>query len=240
MRNKIPCFIPTMVTIVMLTFAATIGTTAGVVQGAIESQSECTEEMVSDTSEDHIQEIVYDEDISEYTPQKNEITEYSPEPPTDVTEPPTASQTVLERVIYYDVPLSEDLQDYIFNQCEKLEVDPALIIGIIVRESKCDASAIGDSGRSLGLMQIQPRWHYNRMVAYDCHDLLDAYDNVTVGIDYFAHLYYSSGSLEWALTCYNGGSGRANRYRDAGVTSTYASDVIYIAQGLSTYEVLKG
>lgn len=134
--------------------------------------------------------------------------------------------------LYFDVPLDHKLQDHIFALCEEKCIDPAIIIAMIDKESKFDIDIIGDKGKSYGLMQIQPRWHKERMEELGVTDLLDPYQNVTVGIDILAELLESGKSLEWALMAYNGGHSYANRLTAEGRLSTYASTVIEIASEL--------
>lgn len=145
-------------------------------------------------------------------------------------EPETIEETVIEEVVpavvYFDIPLDEDLQDHIFAECERYGVEPAVVVAMIERESRFNADVIGDSGRSFGLMQIQPRWHSGRMEKLGCTDLLDPYQNVTVGIDFLAELIGSGKGVEWALMAYNGGPGYANRLRGEGRVSDYAAGVM--------------
>lgn len=161
--------------------------------------------------------------------------------PTQTTEPPESIPTEPEpepepETQYYDVPLSEDLQDHIFALCEEHDIDPALVIAMIKRESNYKARAVGDKGNSLGLMQIQPRWHYERMDRLDCPDLLDPYQNVTVGIDILSDLFAKGKPVEWVLMAYNGGRAYANRNWNSGVVSSYASKVLDIRDNLSFKE----
>lgn len=128
---------------------------------------------------------------------------------------------------YFDVPLDEALQDHIFAECEKYSLDPAMIIAMIDRESEFDIYAIGDQGRALGLMQIHPRWHEERMYNLQCWDLLDPYQNITVAVDYIAELLeIGDGTIEWVLMAYNGGEAYADRYSERGEVSEYALDVM--------------
>lgn len=141
-------------------------------------------------------------------------------------------------VQYFDVPLDESLQDHIFELCEARGIDPAVIISVIGKESHYNASALGDHGNSLGLMQIQPRWHRARMEKLGCNDLLDPYQNVTVGIDLLGDLLQSGGSIEWALMAYNGGSSYANRKAAQGEISDYAKTVLNMTKECATYDKL--
>lgn len=133
---------------------------------------------------------------------------------------------------YYDVPLDKSLQDHIFELCEEYEVDPAIVMSVIRKESMYKSDAIGDSGNSFGLMQIQKRYHEARMERLDCDDLLDPYQNVEVGIDLLAELIDMDRGIEWALMCYNGGYAYANERRELGIVSAYAETVLNTSKSL--------
>lgn len=135
---------------------------------------------------------------------------------------------------YFDVPLEEELQDYIFDICEEYGVDPELIVSMIFHESNFDSAVIGenDSGYSYGLMQIMPRWNYERMDRLGCLDLLNPYQNVLVGVDLVAEYVQQGYGIEWALMAYNGGPSYANRKAAEGVVSGYATHVMDYANGL--------
>lgn len=134
--------------------------------------------------------------------------------------------------VYYDVPLSEDLQDHIFNLCDEKGIEYKVAMALIHAESRFDATCVGDSGNSLGLMQIQPRWHYERMYRLGCNDLLDPYQNVTVGLDLFSDLLEEYGEVEYALMAYNGGGAYADSMIESGLISDYAYSVISYADEL--------
>ena len=135
-------------------------------------------------------------------------------------------------VVYFNVPLSEDVQDHIFENCNFYNVEPTLVIAIIEKESRYNEQAIGDRGRSYGLMQIQPRWHYSRMVDLGCKDLLDPYQNISVGVSYLSELLSRGNSVEWVLMAYNGGPSYANSKAAAGTVSDYVYRVLEIKEGL--------
>ena len=133
---------------------------------------------------------------------------------------------------YYDVPLSEDLQDHIFEICEERDIDPAIVIGIIERESDFRPKLMGDGGKSYGLMQVMKKWHVNRMKKLGVTNLKDPYQNVLVGIDYLDELIDRDRGIEWALMAYNGGPSYANRKVASGVVTAYARGVMGYAEGL--------
>lgn len=134
------------------------------------------------------------------------------------------------------VPLEEDLQLHIANLCEEYHIQPELVLAVIEQESQYNPEAIGDSGNSLGLMQIQPRWHSERMQQLGCDDLLDPYQNVTVGVDILAEKL-AKGSTEWALMAYNGGNQYADDLQARGEVSEYAEAVIMLAEELKGGEM---
>ena len=128
--------------------------------------------------------------------------------------------------VYYDVPLTQELQEHIFAECEKYGIDPAIVIAMCYRESSYNASAVGDNGRSFGLMQIQQRYHEERMERLGVTDLLDPMQNVTVGIDFLAELLDRyNGDVAKALVAYNRG-------HYAGEITQYALNVVETAEGL--------
>lgn len=143
---------------------------------------------------------------------------------------------------FYPVPLDADLQAYIINESSAYGIDPAIIFAMIGRESDFRADAVGDGCKSFGLMQIQERWHKERMERLAVTDLLNPYQNVTVGIDYLAELLSLDRGLEWALMCYNGGFSYANDMKASGMVSDYAAEVMAtsdtLKEGVTGYEFL--
>lgn len=132
--------------------------------------------------------------------------------------------SVTKQVPLYDVPLSTDLQEHIKELCDDYGVDMPLALAIIGQESNYRPDAAGDNGNSLGLMQIQPRWHQGRMDDLGVTDLLDPYQNVTVGIDLLADLI-EKGGTRWAIMAYNAGAETADYHTAIGTTTDYAAEV---------------
>lgn len=137
---------------------------------------------------------------------------------------------------YFDVPLDIDLQDYILDICDDRGIDPAIAFAMIKCESGFRADALGDGGNSVGLMQIQPRWHGQRMEKLGCDDLTDPYQNVAVGLDLFGDLLEAYGSVENALMAYNGGGSYANRMIEEGRVSNYVYHVLDVAESMTMLE----
>lgn len=134
----------------------------------------------------------------------------------------------VETVMLWDVPLEEDLQLFIIQSCEDHHIDPAIVIAVIERESSYRASVIGDNGEAFGLMQVWPKWHQDRMDKLGVTDILDPFQNVTVGMDYLFELLDEGKGLEWALAAYNQGPDEA----DLGLGFGYAAEVLTIKENL--------
>ena len=150
----------------------------------------------------------------------------------DATIEPLENQTTvesLEKVRFYNVPLSEELQLHIFKECEKHNIAPAIILAMIERESNYKADVIGDNGKSFGLMQIQPKWNQERMNRLGCTDLLDPFQNVTVGIDIVAELKEMNSDIYWVLMAYNGWTEYATKRMESGNISEYALGIVEMA-----------
>jgi len=146
-----------------------------------------------------------------------------------------APATVEVKAIY-TVPLDQELQFFIIRLCEKHHIDPAVVISMIGAESDFDANAIGDGGNSFGLMQIQARWHEERMDKLGITDLLKPKQNIAVGVDYLAELLdYYNGNLEKALMAYNAGQlGAYENYFSKGIHSNdYSKEVLENIENLT-------
>lgn len=100
-------------------------------------------------------------------------------------------------------------KDYIEETAESYGISPKLIKAIIEVESGGDANAIGDDGNSLGLMQIQPRYHAQRLK--EGESLLDPKVNVRVGCEILSELIAKYGTLDEVLTVYNAGHDTGSR-----------------------------
>ena len=122
-------------------------------------------------------------------------------------------ETKTEKVIYYDIPLSKELQDYTRKICEKYgNVDETLVYALIKQESNFRVKALGDNGKSKGLMQIQEIWHKERMKKLGVDSLMTAKGNIRVGIDILSEKIDKYDDLGKALTAYNAGDGGAYKY----------------------------
>ena len=151
------------------------------------------------------------------------------EEPSELEEPAAPEEP--ERT-YYDVPLTEDLQNIIIDVSETRGVDPALVLAVIEKESGYNPGASGDNGRSQGLMQIWRSAHEKRMEKLGAVNLYDPKDNVLVGIDILAEKLEKYEDAEKALIAYNAGdAGAKKHYFSKGIySSSYSRAVLKIAE----------
>lgn len=142
------------------------------------------------------------------------------EPTVEATEP---------QPIYYDCPLSNDLQDYIRELCSDKDVPMSLVIAMIEVESSFRANIISKSD-DYGLMQINKINHKVMSEEYGVTDFLDPYQNVFCGITIIAeHLEKTDGDIALALMRYNCGATGAKRLWDKGIYSTSYTEKIMTA-----------
>lgn len=143
-----------------------------------------------------------------------------------------------KQVTYYDIPLSKDIQDYVKKLCEKYKnVEETLVYAVIKQESNFNVNALGDNGRSKGLMQIQQIWHGERMDKLNVSSLMTAKGNIKVGIDILSEkIKKYDGNLGKALTAYNAGdSGAYKYYFSKGVyANNYAKSVLEYKDNFKT------
>ena len=100
-------------------------------------------------------------------------------------------------------------KDYIEETAGSYGISPKLVKATIQVESGGNANAVGDNGNSLGLMQIQPRYHAQRL--REGENLLDPKVNIRVGCEILSELMAKYGTLDEALTVYNAGYDTGSR-----------------------------
>lgn len=144
-----------------------------------------------------------------------------------------------EKITTYweEIPLSADVQAYIFAECEKRDIAQELVFAVIWQESSYRENAIGGGGKAFGLMQIWKTAHEKRMEKLGVTDLLDPIQNVSVGIDYLDELIDKyNGDVSTALVAYNcGPTGAYRNYFSNGVfESSYSRAVLDKCEKLKT------
>ena len=138
---------------------------------------------------------------------------------------------VLQYRYIKDCPLPKKVQREIFHICEDATLSFELVMSLIYEESGWDPGCISDNGESVGLMQIQKRWHAELMDKTGCTDLTDPVQNVRVGTTLLKRHFRTYHDPAWALMAYNGGRAYADRMIEQNKTSTYAGRILRRAAG---------
>jgi len=115
------------------------------------------------------------------------------------------TQAVQKEDFILDIPLSEELQEELYEASEEFGVDYYIMVALIDKESKFE-NVVSDNGDSYGYCQIQPKWWYGLMVEIGATDLTLAEDNFRVGCAIISRLTEKHKSVEGALVEYNQGS----------------------------------
>ena len=135
----------------------------------------------------------------------------------------------LHRIKPLAVDLDAETQWAIYEACG---YDPglfSLVMAIAEHESEFQPDLQGDNGQSIGMMQINTKWHTGRMEALGVTDLTDPVQCAAVGLDYLQELARTTGSglTDHALyMAYNMGPSGARKALEAGRTSTSYSEAV--------------
>jgi len=136
--------------------------------------------------------------------------------------------------VYFDVPLSKELQDYIRNLCDEYDVPIELVIAVIDVESTFRADLVSETN-DYGLMQINKCNHEWLTDKLGVTDFLDPYQNINSGVHILSgHLEVTNGDIELALMRYNNGATGAKKLWDKGIYST-----AYTQKIMTAYESYK-
>ena len=141
----------------------------------------------------------------------------------------------LRRIKPLAVDLDAETQWAIYEACG---YDPglfSLVMAIAEHESDFRPDLQGDNGQSIGMMQINTKWHTGRMEALGVTDLTDPVQCATVAIDYLQELesrYGFEAESEALLMAYNMGPSGARKALNEGQTSTdYSREIMTVYQG---------
>lgn len=180
---------------------------------------------------------VTDADLVDYGDPNNRIYPYS------IMSADWGAEVYAQGYTYYEIPRAykmeggmfpEVAQVYLWCICEDAGVDYYTALALIERESGYKWDATGDNGASKGLMQIQERYHLERMEALDVDDLYNPYSNMRVGVDYLKEIqdkYLASSGAHCVLMVYNMGYSGAKECWAEGIYSTaYTRQILSRAQ----------
>ena len=131
-------------------------------------------------------------------------------------------------------PLQPDIRGlygrYIDDVADRYHICPELLEAMIEQESNGQADVVS-AGGDVGLLQINPKWHRERMDKLGVTDLTDPYSNIVVAADYLAELFEQYEDLPMVLMTYNGSSDAKWRWQSGSYTD-YADTIMERTQEL--------
>ncbi len=139
------------------------------------------------------------------------------------------------RYTVYDVPLSEELQNYTQDLCEDYGVSYPLVIAIMQLESEFQPDVVS-STNDYGIMQINRVNHGWLEGDLGITDWFDPQQNILAGV-YMLSQFNDCEDVHKVLMFYNCGPSGAKRLWSEGVHSTaYSRAVVEIMDGLEVME----
>lgn len=127
------------------------------------------------------------------------------------------------------VIVPEDVKEISEELGQAYNICPELIQAICWRESRFQTDA--ENGGCIGIMQVSPKWHKDRMDKLGVTDLMDPKQNMEVAVDYLADLVEDEEDMEEALMRYHGES-RIQERLDAGEISAYVEGILALSAEL--------
>ena len=125
-----------------------------------------------------------------------------------------------------------EIAEYVTVIARDYGISPEFVMAVIQTESSWRADVT--NGNCIGLMQVNPNCHKDRMeriatdYGFEGEDLTNPYFNVTVGIDYLCELFEEYEEPSYVLDVYNGNS-KAKKNFEQGKISSYAKKVLDLA-----------
>ena len=127
---------------------------------------------------------------------------------------------------YYVVPLSDNLQDVIFSECDAKNVPADLVIALIDVESDFNPNLVSKTN-DYGLMQINTCHKDSLKKALQITNLLDEKQNIKAGVYMLSGIVSKYSNMDQALMVYNCGEFGAKKLWNNGIYSTdYSRKVI--------------
>lgn len=121
-------------------------------------------------------------------------------------EPVIIETYVPEFIAYEDVPLPEDMQIFMQQECKELDLSYEFALALMETESSFNPDAVGDGGRSVGYMQIN-QCNWQRMADDYGLDVADEKENVAAGLRILRELFDQNTDPYYVILCYKAGTG---------------------------------
>lgn len=138
-----------------------------------------------------------------------------------------------QKFVPLNVPMDEDLQEFIFYLSQAYEMDFTFVMALIQRESGYKPDVISKTN-DYGLMQINEINHPYLQEQLGITDFTEPYGNVRAGMFILRKLFEKYESPEKVLMAYNMGETGASRLWKQGIFEiNYSKSVLQIQQELN-------
>lgn len=128
------------------------------------------------------------------------------------------------------VRVPDDIRQLSIELGEQYGICPELIQAMCFKESSFDPRA--ENGGCIGIMQVNPAWHKDRMERLGVTDLYDVRQNMMTGVDYLHELSEEHEDISIALMTYNGDSRVKSVENGESAISDYADSILMISAEL--------
>lgn len=127
---------------------------------------------------------------------------------------------------YETIGLADEYQIYLEELCSDMEINFFLAIALIESESSYDPGAVGDSGNSYGLCQINKVW-WNAMEEDYGLDITEPLDNIEAGMIILKDLMTKyPDDIALVLQCYKAGEYRGRELYNQGIILEAVENVV--------------
>lgn len=141
-----------------------------------------------------------------------------------------------EVYVFYNVPLSDDIQRYTQELCDAFGVRYTHVLAIMKQESEYTPTAIspinGNGTQDWGIMQVNSGNHKWLEQELGITDWLDERQNILAGIYILSHYNYYGDNFQAIAMGYNSGPSKGRTNYEKGIYTTYSYEALEELQEL--------
>lgn len=157
----------------------------------------------------------------------------------EITTEEIIEEEAIEQIPQLDIPLSQELIDFIWEMSQKYEIEYELIVAVIAIESDFKTDCISNTN-DYGLMQINKSNHKWLKKQFGFTDFTDPYQNIEAGCIILKDCFNNLTDYHAALMGYNMGQTRArNLIKQGKYSSKYSRKVMSKYYEYTTYQEME-
>lgn len=127
--------------------------------------------------------------------------------------------------VWTDIPLTAEEQILLYEKCKELDISYWFVLAICESESTFRPDAVGDSGSSIGYMQIN-KCNWERMKEDYGLDVHEPKDNLLCGAYILKELAEKYDTLTQVIMSYKCGESRAMELLNQGIVLSSVEDIV--------------